>query len=254
MSQSNENSKQQQLPELPKTHPYKSPEVNLTKTSTRSDQSSINIGMKTIRISQNNNNNNNEQSNLTQQSFNESYNKSPAKQDPPQKSQIVSASSDGKVADPVASSTSGTGLVRRLSVTARPGDIFYKVKDVTESSSSTDTSESPNSSVTKVSSTEETINPSKSYTITTNNTEEPSSAPVVQQQAPPVVQPPQQQQQHKVSHLLVRWVVRLLRGMLGATRPVVLRLLVPLRRVHLKLYHNRLRLLSLDRPCLIRSF
>jgi hypothetical protein len=31
-----------------------------------------------------------------------------------------------------------TGLVRRLSVTARPGDIFYKVKDVTESSSTTD--------------------------------------------------------------------------------------------------------------------
>ena len=36
--------------------------------------------------------------------------------------------------------TSGsTGLVRRLSVTARPGDIFYKVKDVTESCSTTDT-------------------------------------------------------------------------------------------------------------------
>jgi hypothetical protein len=30
------------------------------------------------------------------------------------------------------------GLVRRLSVTARPGDIFYKVKDVTESCSTTD--------------------------------------------------------------------------------------------------------------------
>jgi hypothetical protein len=30
------------------------------------------------------------------------------------------------------------GIVRRLSVTARPGDIFYKVKDVTESSSTTD--------------------------------------------------------------------------------------------------------------------
>ena len=30
------------------------------------------------------------------------------------------------------------GLVRRLSVTARPGDIFYKVKDVAESSSTTD--------------------------------------------------------------------------------------------------------------------
>ena len=35
--------------------------------------------------------------------------------------------------------TNGSGLVRRLSVTARPGDIFYKVKDVTESSSTTDT-------------------------------------------------------------------------------------------------------------------
>ena len=35
-------------------------------------------------------------------------------------------------------STSTTGLVRRLSVTARPGDIFYKVKDVTETSSTTD--------------------------------------------------------------------------------------------------------------------
>lgn len=34
-----------------------------------------------------------------------------------------------------------TGLVRRLSVTARPGDIFYKVKDVTETSSNTDTTE-----------------------------------------------------------------------------------------------------------------
>lgn len=34
--------------------------------------------------------------------------------------------------------TSGSGLVRRLSVTARPGDIFYKVKDVTESCSTTD--------------------------------------------------------------------------------------------------------------------
>ena len=32
-----------------------------------------------------------------------------------------------------------SGLVRRLSVTARPGDIFYKVKDVTESCSTTDT-------------------------------------------------------------------------------------------------------------------
>lgn len=146
-------------------------------------------------MSQNNNNSNNDQSIPTQQSLNQSHNKSPAKQDSPQKSQTVSAPSDGKVADPVASSTSGTGLVRRLSVTARPGDIFYKVKDVTESSSSTDTNESPNSSVTKVSSTEETINPSKSYTISTNNTEEPSSAPVVQQQAPPVVQPPQPPQQ-----------------------------------------------------------
>jgi hypothetical protein len=37
------------------------------------------------------------------------------------------------------STTSASGLVRRLSVTARPGDIFYKVKDVTESSSTTDT-------------------------------------------------------------------------------------------------------------------
>lgn len=34
-----------------------------------------------------------------------------------------------------------TDLVRRLSVTARPGDIFYKVKDVTETSSNTDNSE-----------------------------------------------------------------------------------------------------------------
>ncbi|RNA38689.1 hypothetical protein BpHYR1_045305 [Brachionus plicatilis] len=34
-----------------------------------------------------------------------------------------------------------TGVVRRLSVTARPGDIFYKVKDVTETSSNTDNSE-----------------------------------------------------------------------------------------------------------------
>lgn len=32
-----------------------------------------------------------------------------------------------------------SSLVRRLSVTARPGDIFYKVKDVTESCSTTDT-------------------------------------------------------------------------------------------------------------------
>ena len=35
--------------------------------------------------------------------------------------------------------TTTNGLVRRLSVTARPGDIFYKVKDVTESCSTTDT-------------------------------------------------------------------------------------------------------------------
>ena len=38
-----------------------------------------------------------------------------------------------------APNSSTTGLVRRLSVTARPGDIFYKVKDVTESCSTTDT-------------------------------------------------------------------------------------------------------------------
>jgi hypothetical protein len=34
--------------------------------------------------------------------------------------------------------TTTNGIVRRLSVTARPGDIFYKVKDVTESASTTD--------------------------------------------------------------------------------------------------------------------
>ena len=39
---------------------------------------------------------------------------------------------------PLPQSQSANGLVRRLSVTARPGDIFYKVKDVTESST-TDT-------------------------------------------------------------------------------------------------------------------
>ena len=39
---------------------------------------------------------------------------------------------------PGVSTNGGGGLVRRLSVTARPGDIFYKVKDVTETSSTTD--------------------------------------------------------------------------------------------------------------------
>jgi hypothetical protein len=43
------------------------------------------------------------------------------------------------VAVEAAPSGAAAGLVRRLSVTARPGDIFYKVKDVTESSSTTDT-------------------------------------------------------------------------------------------------------------------
>ena len=55
----------------------------------------------------------------------------------PNTAATTSSTSNGAVNT---SNTNGsTGLVRRLSVTARPGDIFYKVKDVTESSSTTDT-------------------------------------------------------------------------------------------------------------------
>lgn len=41
-----------------------------------------------------------------------------------------------ELAQTTTTTTSSNGVVRRLSVTARPGDIFYKVKDVTESSTS----------------------------------------------------------------------------------------------------------------------
>ncbi len=198
LNQSNENTKQQQLPEIPKSHPYKSPETNLTNASIRSDQSSIDIGMKTFRISHTDSNTNQNAPSI-QQSVNQSYNinNSPTKAQPESDKAAVAASGEAKEV----AASSGSGLVRRLSVTARPGDIFYKVKDVTESSSSTDTNESPGSSVTKVS-VEETINPSKSYTVRVND-EMPSSTPVVQQTTPtpqkpqPQPQPQLQKQQEQ---------------------------------------------------------
>lgn len=64
---------------------------------------------------------------------------------------------------------SGSGLVRRLSVTARPGDIFYKVKDVTESSSTTDTvTNEPNKTNTENIEQEIIIKPSTNTQINTN--------------------------------------------------------------------------------------
>jgi hypothetical protein len=62
----------------------------------------------------------------------------------PQPSPLLLASNEQKsqqmngVTDQSLTQNANSVVVRRLSVTARPGDIFYKVKDVTESSSTTD--------------------------------------------------------------------------------------------------------------------
>ncbi|CAF0704892.1 unnamed protein product [Brachionus calyciflorus] len=61
-----------------------------------------------------------------------------------------------------------TGLVRRLSVTARPGDIFYKVKDVTESCSTTDNVETSEIEHTDNIEQEIIIKPQKQEAINTN--------------------------------------------------------------------------------------
>lgn len=59
------------------------------------------------------------------------------------KIQVLNSESSGNIPNGGENGNGGeqqttNGLVRRLSVTARPGDIFYKVKDVTESCSTTD--------------------------------------------------------------------------------------------------------------------
>lgn len=103
--------------------------------------------------------------------------------------------SDNKVNSSSSGSTSkagsidpGTGLVRRLSVTARPGDIFYKVKDVTESSTS-DSIDLPDVTdatlANKQNDSQQKVQVNKSYTIRTND--EANSSVAGHLKSPPLV-------------------------------------------------------------------
>ena len=145
---------------------------NLIKNST-SEPASIDTGMKTTRLSattyleQTVIANSTNSLNLAESTSN--ANDSKPQMNPDNKAVSTTSSSTSKAGsiDP------GTGLVRRLSVTARPGDIFYKVKDVTESSTSDtlslESEEKDANPTPKPNESQPKIQVNKSYTIRTND-------------------------------------------------------------------------------------